>query len=302
MKFAAAALALVVLLAGACSAAEGQFRVDANVVLINATVLDRHDRPVRGLTRDRFRLFEDKTARNIAYFSEEEVPLSLAVIFDVSGSMQGKLAGMRAALNAVLQSSNARDEFSLVTFSDQPQVAVGWDSNGDSIQNRLLLASAHGQTSLLDAIETGLATLKKASNPRKAMLIFSDGGDNHSRATEKQILRSLSESEIQIYAIDMADGPVLRTPAPEEINGPDLLDRICDHAGGRYFEVDGKSELTAAAQQIARELKSQYLIGYVPAVAAQDGRFHHVRLEVTRPQGSSKVTVFWRHGYREPIE
>lgn len=298
MKFAAAALALAVSLAGECSAADSQFRIDANVVLINATVLDRHDRPVRGLTRDRFRVFEDKTEQHIAYFAEEEVPLSLAIIFDVSGSMDGKLAGMRAALNAVLQSSNTQDEFSLITFSDRPQVAVAWDSNAGDIQNRLLLASAHGQTALLDAIETGVATLKKAANPRKAMLIFSDGGDNHSRATEQQVLRYLSESEIQIYAIDTAQAPVLRTPSPEEINGPDLLERICNRAGGRYFQAEGKREVGAAAQQISLELRLQYLIGYVPSSDANDGRFHNVRVEVIRAEGSAKPTIFWRHGYR----
>jgi Ca-activated chloride channel family protein len=290
---------LVCLFAGVrLAGASDQFHVDASVVLINATVLDRHDRPIRGLTRDQFRLYDDKVEQSIAYFSEEEVPASLAVIFDVSGSMAGKIDGMRTALKTVLQSSNARDEFSLVTFADQPQLAVGWSANPDEIQNRVLLESAHGETSLLDALETGLADMKKAGNPRKAMLIFSDGGDNHSRFTERRVMRSLEEAGVQIYAIDSADPLLPRTGSPEEIAGPDLLERLCDHAGGRYFKVDGQRELAAAAERISRELRSEYLIGYVPSSKSSDGRFHHVRVQVKPSEGAPKVTVFWRKGYR----
>jgi Ca-activated chloride channel homolog len=292
---------LALLLASISSpATSDQFRTDANVVLINATVLGPHDRPVRGLTRDQFRIYEDNVEQRIAYFSEEEVPLSVAVIFDVSGSMEGKLLAMREALDAILKSSNPDDEVSLITFADRPQVAFGWSSAPEQIQNRLLQVSAHGQTSLLDALQTGLAHMKTARNSRKALIVFSDGGDNHSRSKEREILRSLAEADVQIYAIASTEAWIFRTRAPEEFLGPDLLDRICDHAGGRYFQVDGKRELQTAAEQIARELRSQYLIGYVPAIAAKDGRFHHVRLQVKRPAGLPKASVFWRKGYRAP--
>jgi Ca-activated chloride channel homolog len=292
------ALAVALFSAVSFAATPDQFRADANVVLINATVLDRHDRPVRGLTRQQFRLFEGQAEQSIAYFSEEETPLSLAVIFDVSGSMDGKLAGMRAALDAVLKNANAEDEFSLITFAGKPQFAAGWSPNGEGLQNRLLLATAHGQTSLLDALETGMARMKSARNSRKAMLVFSDGGDNHSRASEREVMRSLEETGVQIYAIDSAEPAVFRARSPEEFTGPDLLERLCDSAGGRYFQVDGKRELEAAAEQISRELRWQYVIGYVPANNAQDGRFHHVRLQVKPAEGSPKVSVFWRRGFR----
>lgn len=295
-----AALFAIALLSGAASAAAGaadQFRADANLVLINATVLDHHDHPVRGLTRDRFRLFEDRTEQSIASVSEEEAPLSIAIVFDVSGSMRVKLGDMRAALGAVLRNANPQDEFALVTFADQPHSETGWSLNPQDVQDRLLLQSAHGQTSLLDAIASGMAVLKTASYRRRAMLIFSDGGDNHSKLTERQLIRSLEESDVQIYAIDSADTATLRT-RPEEIAGPDLLDRICDHTGGRYFQAVRKREIRAAAEQVSRELHSQYLIGYVPSANPSDGRFHHVRLDVARPAGSPKVSVFWRRGYR----
>ena len=296
--------------AAALTAADGKaesnprdrFHINANVVLINATVLGPHDRPVSGLPRDQFRVFEDRAEERIAYFSEEEVPLSLAVIFDVSGSMQGKLPAMRAALNSILEDANPGDEISLITFSDRPEVEIGWSLRPEEIQNRLLEFSAHGQTSLLDALRAGMSQMKSAHNPRKALVIFSDGGDNHSRSSEREILHSLEEADVQIYAIDTTEPWISHTPDPEEFAGPDLLERICDQAGGRYFQADGRRELRAAAQQISRELRSQYLIGYVPSGPANDGRFHHVRVQLKRNGQSPKLTVFWRKGYRAAVD
>src|SRR5579859_2882828 len=293
MKRALVVLLLIIGFAGA-SFGEGKFRADANVVLINATVLDHHDRPIRGLTRDQFRVFEDQGEQRIASFSEEEVPLSLAVVFDVSGSMDRNMAGMRAAISAVLGSANADDEFCLITFADRPSVLVDWSPDPEEIHNRLLLATSHGQTALLDALAVGLKQLKHARNPRKAMLIVSDGGDNHSRATERQLLGSMAEAGVQVYALDSAEPLILRTRSPEEFAGPDLLERFCDRAGGRYFQVDGKHEMEGAAIQIAREMRSQYLISYVPPGGAHDGRFHRVRVQVNHAPGTSKVSVFSR--------
>jgi Ca-activated chloride channel homolog len=310
MKRVFMALGIALVLAGASRAADGaaesshpgQFRIDANVVLINATVLGPHDRPVLGLTRDRFRVFEDNSEQNIAYFSQEEVPISLAVIFDSSGSMEGKLPAIRAAVGALLSNENPGDEFALITFSGRPELAMGWSSNPAGIQNRLLDFSAHGETSLLDAVRMGFACMKQAKNARRAMLILSDGGDNHSRSSEREILHSVEESGVQIYAIDTTESAIFRAPLPEELVGPDLLERISDRAGGRYFQADSRRELNDAAEQISRELRSQYLIGYVPSssgkTGANDGRFHHVRVQVKRDSGAPKLNVFWRKGYR----
>jgi Ca-activated chloride channel family protein len=278
--------------------AAGEFRADANVVLVNTTVLDRHDRPVRGLGRDQFRLYQDQAEQRIAYFAEEETPLSLAVVFDVSGSMDSKMAWMRAALDAVLRRPNSGDEFSLITFSGEPRVAAGWSADVEEVQSQVLLASAHGETSLLDALELGLVQLRQANNARKAMLILSDGGDNHSRYSEGEVTRSLAEAGVQIYAIDSVEPEFLRARSPEEFAGPDLLGRLCDQAGGRYFQVDGKREIAAAAEQISLELRSQYLIGYVPPPESSDGRFHHLRVQLKRDPGVPKLSVFSRPGYR----
>jgi hypothetical protein len=146
----------------------GQFRADASVVLIGATVLDTHDRLVRGLTRQDFRLFDDKIEQTIRYFGEEDVPLSLAVVFDTSGSMAGKLAGMRGALSAVMETSNPEDEFCLIAFAERPELVVPWTADAAEVQNRILSRPAHGRTALLDAIEAGLRQLRQSHNPRAA--------------------------------------------------------------------------------------------------------------------------------------
>ena len=277
------------------------FRSDANVVLINATVLDRHDRPVRGLSRDLFRIFENKAERPVTSFGEEDVPLSLAIVFDISGSMDGRLAGAREALGAVLENSNREDEFSLITFSDRPHVVVPWTSSAAEIQNRAPMDRPRGYTSLLDAIQLGLTQMERARNPRRALLILSDGGDNYSATTERQLTKLLEEADVQMYAVDMSVAPVLRDRSPEELEGPDLLERLCDHAGGRYYRVETSKELAKTADRIGDELRFQYVLGFVAPKVTEDGRFHRVRLQVVRPRGMPKVSVYWRRGYRAPF-
>lgn len=276
------------------------FRSDANVVIINATVLDRHDRPVRGLNKSLFRIFENKTEQAVTCFAEEDVPVSLAIIFDNSGSMEGKLAGAREALAAIVQETNREDEFALVTFADRPRLAVSWTSNAVEIQSRALLDRSRGRTSLLDAIQLGLAHMKQSKNPRRALLILSDGGDNHSGTTERQLSRLLEEAQVQLYAVDMSETPLMRERSTEAIEGPGLLARLCDRAGGRYYRVDSRKELSAAADQIGSELRSQYVLGFVAPTTTDDGKFHRVQVQLRRPEGMPKVSVYWRRGYRAP--
>ena len=290
MKF----VLLVLLAAGPAVCASDAFRAEMNVVLVNVTVLDRQERPVRGIDRARFRVFDERAEQSIAYFTEDEVPLSLAVVFDESGSVAPKIADMRAAVSAVLGNANVSDEFALVTFAGAPRLAAGWNTDADAVASALLADSVRGETSLLDAVGIALRYLKTAHNPRKALVIFSDGGDNHSRLTEREVARELAESDVQIYAINTAERDALRAKSPEEFGGPGLLARLCDGAGGRYFDVDGRRALATAAEEISRELRSQYVIGYVPTFGTQDGRFHHLRVDVA----GAKLSVFSRRGYR----
>ncbi len=283
------------------AARPANFRSDANVVLVGATVLGSHNRVVRGLTQTDFRLFENATEQRIVSFGEVDLPVSMAILFDTSGSMEGQLPNARAALAALLETSNHDDEFSLVTFADQPRIAVPWNRSPGDIAGQVLFNKSSGRTALLDAVQMGVEQLRQSHNPRRALVIFSDGGDNFSRLSERRLVRLIEEADVQVYAVDMqTHGNPGMDRADEEVAGPSLLAELCEHGSGRYFAPEGQRSIERAADQIGKELRSQYLLGYAPSEPTRDGKFHRVQLKVLRPAGSQRVSVYFRRGYRAP--
>jgi len=278
------------------------FRSKADMVLINAIVLDRQNRPVRGLTQSNFRLLDEKAEQQIRYFGEEDRPVSLVIVFDASGSMGFQLSRSREAVARVLSHPQADDEFALITFSDRPTLETSWTDNPAEVQNRLIGFDAHGRTPLLDAIQLGLKQFASARNPRHALLIFSDGGDNRSSLKEHDLARILEETDAQVYAFDVADPADAGIKLPEEETGGNLLDRLSERAGGRYFQVHTAKDIAAAADQASKEIRSQYVLGYKPESGHDDGRFHHVQLKLLPPAGSQHLSVYWRRGYRTPSD
>jgi VWFA-related protein len=214
--------------------------------------------------------------------------------------MRLNISGARKALRALLRTSNPEDEFCLITFAERPILAVPWGSDESLIQNRTLFNPPHGQTSLLDAIHLAVAQTKRAANQRRAVLVLSDGGDNHSRYSEREIALVLEEGDVQMYAVDMAESPYLNARAAEELAGPDLLERLAERAGGRYFPAHNDRDLAEVADCISKELRSQYVLGFVPPKGIEDGRFQRVQLRVER--AGPKLSVYWRRGYRTPSE
>jgi Ca-activated chloride channel family protein len=295
-------LACVTVAAASEATGRAQFRADANVVLVGATVLDRHNRVVRGLTQADFHLFEDAAEQRIVYFGEDDLPVSLAIVFDTSGSMEGKLSNTRGALAALLETSNPEDEFCLITFADRPKIAVPWSTSQGEIRDRVLSIRSNGRTALLDAVQMGIEQLRRSRNPRRALVIFSDGGDNYSRITERRLAGLLEEADVQMYAVNMMppDAGWGADRAPEEIVGQNLLAELCERASGRYFPLDGQRDLKKVADQIGKELRSQYVLGYTPTRPARDGKFHRVQLKLLRGAGGQKLSVYWRRGYRAP--
>lgn len=286
---------------GAEKQAPGYFRAGTNVVLINATVVDRNQRPVCGLSRGQFRLFENKVEQRITYFSEEELPLSLVIVLDTSGSMVGKIAGATRALHSILDVFGNDDEFSLITVAERAEVAVQWTTDAAEVQNRAASARPKGRTALLDGIHLALAQLKTSKNARRSILILSDGGDNTSRFTERQISRTLDEADVQMYALDMRPEVPVREALPEEILGPRLMDRLCEHGAGRYYQVASERALRETAEHVAREMRSQYVLGFAPSDSSDDGLFHHVQVRLAPGNNAPKLTVYWRRGYRAPV-
>jgi len=276
---------------------KANIRVDSTVVLVPATVTDPLNRFVTGLERGDFKVFEDDVEQKIVSFGGEDAPLSIGIVFDTSGSMGNKLAVSRQAVAEFFKFANPEDEGFLVEFSGRPELAVPFTHNPGEIQDRLLSTQSKGSTALLDGIAVALNTMHKAKNPRKALIVITDGGDNHSRYTEAEVRNRMKEADVQIYAIGIYGG----ASTPEEMAGPSLLRNLSEPTGGRHFFANLR-DLPDIAEKIGIELRNEYLIGYSPSNTARDGKFRRIRVNVIQPPGLPALRVYWRKGYFEPTQ
>ena len=277
-------------------------RVNSTLVLIPVTVTDPYNRFVTGLEKDNFKLFEDKKEQEIVQFSSEDAPLSVGVVFDCSGSMGSKLEKSRMAVAQFFKTANPEDEFFLVQFNDNADLVQPFTRNLEEIQNRLTFTQSRGRTALLDAIYLAIHEMKKAKNPRKALLVISDGGDNSSRYTETEIKNLVKEADVQIYAIGIYEPLGSRSRTPEELAGPGLLTEIAEQTGGRQYAVENLNELPDIAAKIGVELRNQYILGYSPQNLEHDGKYRRVEVKLKQPKGLPPLRAFWRHGYYAPTE
>ena len=275
-------------------------RVNSDLVLIPVTVLDDHDRNVVGLGKESFRLYDDKVEQVITRFSIEEAPISVAFLFDASGSMARKLSKAQESVSRFLYSSNSDDEFLLVRFSDQVELLAGLTGEAEQVRRQLMSIQASGQTALLDAIELSVRQIQKAHNARKALMIISDGGDNHSRRTVSEIKSLVQESDVQIYALGIFDSMDMRAQTREELAGPDLLREVAKQSGGRLIEISDLSKLPTVAAKVSDALRTQYVLGYSPANSRLDGKFHRIEVKLVKPKGFPRLHAFWRQGYYAP--
>lgn len=271
--------------------------IDVELALVNVTVTDPYDRIVTGLEADNFRVFEDKTEQEVINFSSEDVPISIGVIFDHSGSMANKIGKAREAAIEFFKTANPQDEFFLVTFSERAELTNSFTNSAEELQSSMLYTSAKGRTALLDAIYLGLRQVRGAHNARRALLIISDGGDNHSRYSESDIKRLVKESDCQLYAIGIFDPLEYRARALEELNGPSLLSEITEMTGGRVFAVQNLNDLPDIAAKIGMELRNQYVLAYRPSNRNHDARWRKIKVKLHPPKGLPPLTVYARTGY-----
>ncbi len=235
----------------------------------------------------------------IRHFSNEDAPISLGVIFDVSGSMSNKIDKAKDAVVEFFKTANPQDEFFLVSFSERPEVLADFTRSVEDIQGRLVFAVPKGRTSLLDAIYLGMNKMRDGHNSKKALLIISDGGDNRSRYTESEIRSLVKEADVQIYAIGIFD-PFASTQ--EERMGPELLSEITEVTGGRTFSIDSPSELADVATKIGIELRNQYVLGYRPKNPTKDGKWRKIKVKLLPPKGLPQLHVYSKTGYYAPTE
>jgi VWFA-related protein len=279
------------------------FRAHSDLVLIPVTVTDTLNRFVLGLQKQDFQLSEDDVEQNLTLFSDEDAPLSVGVLFDESGSMGDKLQTSRDAAAQLLNTLDKEDEAFLVEFADLAKVSVSFTSHAQAIQSALKNAQAGGLTAMLDAIDTGLLTMKTARNSRKAIVIVSDGGDNRSHYTPAQIESLVRKADVQIYAMGVFEPGISFGLTPEEISGPRLLSEISAQTGGRAFAAALSGDLPSVANRIAVELRNQYVLGYYPKNKARDGKYRKVMVRVSQPPGiGSPLKIHWRLGYYAPAQ
>jgi len=274
---------------------EAIVRADKNLVLVPISVIDERDRPVTGLERNHFRVFDNRVEQTIESFSREDEPLAVGIVFDTSGSMGGKLRRSRLAVKAFLDTANPDDQFLLVEFSNHPTITIPLTNDPNEIENRLVLSEAKGSTALLDAIYVGLSEIKKSNKARKALLIISDGGENHSRYRYREIEKFVSESDVLIYSLGIFDS----AGTPEELGGPSLLSWIAEQTGGRAYSVYER-DLPDIAGKIGSELRNRYVLGFSPRGQPCDGRYHRLQVKMVRTHGLPPLLPSWRLGYFAP--
>jgi Ca-activated chloride channel family protein len=274
-------------------------KVDVDLVLVPVTITDPLNRLVTGLEKENFQLYEGSTQQQIRTFSSEDAPVSLGVIFDSSGSMSSKMDRAKEAVLEFFKTANPQDEFFMITFSDEPEEVSDFTSSVDEIQSKLIFAVPRHRTALLDAIYMGVSKMRQAKYPKKALLIISDGGDNHSRYTENEIKSVVKEADVMVYAIGIYDR---YASAIEERLGPQLLSDITELSGGRAFTVDNPNDLGDVATKIGVELRNQYVLGYRPNKIVRDGKWRKIKVKLLPPKGLPPLRVYARTGYYAPAE
>jgi VWFA-related protein len=264
-------------------------RIDTNLVLIPVSVTDSLGRPVAGLERENFRIRDNKEPQDIKTFSMDDGPVALGLVFDTSSSMKTTFNMARRAAALFVGMANPGDQFLLVEFDDKPRMTVPLTSDLAHIRYELTFNRADGNTALIDGVYMAMHEIKKSPNERKALIVVSDGGDNHSRYSSGELKTMMQESEVLIYTVGIG---IDETPY--------LMKHIAEDSGGRLFMAN--NQLPDIANKIGVDLRNRYVLGYVPTNQARDGLYHKVEVEVKPPRGFTNLKLHWRRGYYAPTQ
>jgi Ca-activated chloride channel family protein len=271
-------------------------RIGTAIVNVTVSVTDPYGRFVTGLGKDHFELFDDKVKQQIAHFTDDDAPVSLGIVYDVSGSMKERVGRSIRALRRFIETSHADDDFFLIGFNDRAKLVQDFTTSGDSILGHLLFASPHGSTALYDAAYIAVEKVQQGRQSKKALLIISDGQDNNSRYTYKELRNRVKEADVQIYAIGITD------PANDTLAGfgRSVLEEITRMTGGRAFfpNAYNEPELVEICTRIALELRHQYSVGFYPTDIQSEAKWHKVQVKVNPPRGLGRLSLSYRDGYQ----
>ncbi len=272
---------------------DGDVRLSRDIVTVHVTVSDPYGRFVTGLEQSHFEIFDDKLKQEIEFFSDDDAPVTLGIVYDVSGSMTAKLQRSLYALKRFVETSHNDDEFFLVGFNQRAQLIRDFSTSGESVVSSLALVQPQGKTALYDAAYLGVEKAKQGRHTKRALLLISDGQDNSSRYSFNELRNLVKEADVQLYSIgvlDASDGTL-------GLAGQAILEELSRVTGGRAFFPQSDEELVDVCTQIALELRHQYSIGYYPTTNIRDGRWHKIKVKVDPPAGLPRLSVRAKEGY-----
>ncbi len=282
----------------------GRVRVLVDLVLVPVTVTDGMNRPVTGLDKHNFLLSEDEKPQHIRYFSTEDAPISVGILFDVSATMANKIGAARKALAEFFLNSHPDDDYFVITFADRPQLIADSTRSTDDVQRSLDNVIPTGHTALLDAIHLGLAKLRSAHYERRALLIISDGGDNWSRHKLREVQNEVEESGDVVYAMGLFNDEFPVLSALNEKFSKDLLNRVTEASGGRMLTVDNLHQLSDVAGSISRQMRNEYVLGYRSTNPARNGKWRKIKVRVASGSArddSARLYPAYKRGYIAPL-
>ncbi|MFZ1086445.1 MAG: VWA domain-containing protein [Terracidiphilus sp.] len=267
--------------------------VNANLVILSATVVNQHNALVSGLGKDDFQIYEDHILQSIKHFSHEDIPVSIGLVIDNSGSMGPKRADMIGAALSFARSSNPQDQMFVVNFNEQvtyglPEGVLFTDRR-DQLQRALSAIHTIGETALYDAIASALDHLKQGKCDKKVLIVISDGGDNASRHSLAQVIAMAKASDAIIYAVGIFD-------ERDGDQNPGVLKRFAKETGGEAFFPESSKEIASICEAIARDIRNQYTLAYVPTNSKLSEGYRSIEVKVSAP-GHEHLSVRTRTGY-----
>lgn len=275
---------------------DGPVIVNTDLITLTVTVTDTYGRYVSGLSKNAFSLFDQKLPQEITFFSDDDSPVSVGVIFDVSGSMGGdKIKHAREALSKFIQTSHNSDEYFLIGFNSRAQLLLDKTRDGNAVLDKLMFVQTRNNTALYDACYLGVEKVQRGTHAKRALLLISDGQDNNSRYTFNELRRLLKESDVVLYGIGILGGNDAGSQLGME--GQGILDELANVSGGKAFFPRSTIEMDDIFEQIALELRHQYSIGYKPNNFSNDGKWHKIKVKVTPPRGLPRLFVRAKEGY-----
>jgi Ca-activated chloride channel homolog len=272
---------------------EPVIHLGTKLVTLTVTVTDNLGRLVTGLEKEHFEIFDNKVKQNIEYFSTEDAPISVALVFDRSGSMKERINRSLSSLRKFINSSKDSDEYSLVTFNNTAKLSSDFTRNAEELVSSLMMSETKGSTALFDAVYIGIEKAKLGRNAKKAVLILSDGQDNSSRYSLKELKKLCKEADVMIYSIGIVDR---MSNDPLDLEGRWILEDLASITGGKAFFPSNDAEMQDAIIQIALEMRRQYSIGFSPNTNG-DGKWHKLKIKVNPPKGLGSLSVRGREGY-----